>query len=258
MRMFKTLGFVLALVGLLGAIAPEATAKANGNGNGKGNQTSQPPVATTPPVVTAPPVATTPPAATTPSAANQQTASLACASGSITSNPLAGGSFLSHTNCLRASGNDFSSSLSTELTTYLNQSFGDAGGWVSGGKYDSGQLSFLPGSAGVESQDFGFSWVQTGKGTGTWSVSQAITTPFVISLKAGNAYTAYYVDGNTGTRSGTWATFDGKDLSHASIFVAKGGLTPEEPSITVPEPASTAALVLVGLSAAGLVRKKQG
>lgn len=255
MRTFKTLGFVLALVGLLGAIAPEASAKANGNGKANnGNQTSQPPATTiNPPATTAPPAITT-----TPPATNQPTVSLACASGSVTSNPLAGGSFLSHADCLRvSSANDFSNSLDAALTTYLDKSFENPEGWVSGGKYDSGKLSFLPDSAGVESQDFGFSWVQTSKGVGTWSVNQAITTPFVISLKAGNAYTAYYVDGNAGTLGGNWATFDGKDLSHASIFVAKGGLTPEEPNATVPEPTSTAALALVGLSAIGLTRKKR-
>jgi len=256
MKIFKILGSVLVLASLVGAGAPEASAKADGNGkgnNGKGSQTGQPAATTPPPAIILSPATTLPPATSTPET------SLACASGSVTSNPLAGGSSLSHTDCLRVTGtNDFSSSLDAALTAYLNESFGDADSWVSGGKYDSGKLSLLPDSSGVESQDFGFSWVQTGKGAGTWNVTQAITTPFVISLKAGNAYTAYYVDGNSGSLGGTWATFDGKDLSHASIFVAKGGLTPEEPNTTVPEPASTAALVLVGLSAAGLARKKQG
>jgi hypothetical protein len=154
------------------------------------------------------------------------------------------------------SGNDVTSSISADLTAFLNTTLG-TGSWVSGGKYDSGQLSFLPSSSGVESKDLGFSWLQTGKGKGTWSLSQAITTPFVISLKAGTAYTAYYVDGGASFSSGTWATFDQKNLSHASIFVAKGSLNSETPKTTVPEPGSTAALVLVGLSAVGVVRRKQ-
>ena len=230
MKAFTILGSALMLAGLFGSMAPEATAKSSkGSGKGNSGSGSQP----------------SPPAAP-----------LTCASGSVTSNPLAGGSSLSYSQCLTMAGNDFNSSLSADLTNFLNSTLG-ADRWVSGGKYDSGQLSFLPASSGVESQNLGFSWVQTGKGTGTWSLNQAITTPFVISLKAGPAYTAYYVDGSTNTLGGSWATFDQKDLSHASIFVAKGGITPEEPKTTVPEPASSAALVLAGLSAVGLLGKQR-
>ncbi len=225
MKAFTVLSSALVLTGLLGTMAPDALAKGNSD-KAKDSGGSQP------------------------------AAPLTCASGSVTSNPLAGGSSLSFSECLTKSGNDFNSSLTSDLTTFLNTTLG-TDSWVSGGKYDSGQLSQLPSSSGVESQDFGFSWVQTGKGKGTWSLTQAITTPFVISLKAGNAYTAYYVDGSTPTLGGAWATFDQKDLSHASIFVAKGDLTPEDPTTKVPEPASTVALVLVGLSAVGLARKKQ-
>ncbi|WP_017299209.1 PEP-CTERM sorting domain-containing protein [Nodosilinea nodulosa] len=229
MKAFTILGSALVLTGLLGLITPAAMAKSDkggGKGSSGGGQTSQP------------------------------AAPLTCASGSVTSNPLAGGSSLSYSQCLTMSGNDFTSSVSADLTSFLNSTLG-TDNWVSGGKYDSGQLSFLPESSGVASQDLGFSWVQTGKGAGSWSLDQAVTTPFVISLKAGNAYTAYYVDGNTNTLGGSWATFDQKDLSHASIFMVKGGLTPEEPKTSVPEPASSAALVLVGLSAVGLARKKR-
>ncbi|OKH48738.1 hypothetical protein NIES30_09380 [Phormidium tenue NIES-30] len=149
---------------------------------------------------------------------------------------------------MTSSGNDVSSGIAANLTAFLDSTLGD--GWVFDGKYEGGRNSSGP-------NDYGFSWVQTGKGKGTWSLAETVTSPFVVSLKAGNAYTAYYFDSSTSFNSGTWATFDQKDLSHASFFVAKG-LTPEEPNTTVPEPASTAALVLVGLSAAGLVRKKQG
>jgi hypothetical protein len=155
---------------------------------------------------------------------------------------------LSYTQCLNpVSGNDVSSSIAADLTAFLDNTLGD---WAFDGKYEGGKNSAGP-------NDLGFSWVQDGKGAGTWSLAKTIATPFVISLKAGNAYTAYYFDGNTPINSGTWATFDQKDLSHASFFVGKGSLTPEDPKTTVPEPASTAALVLVGLSAVGLVRKKQ-
>jgi hypothetical protein len=215
MKAFKVLSVALLFTGLLGSMAPEAFAKGN---SGKGGGGSQP------------------------------AAPLTCANGSATSNPLAGGSSLSYTQCLNpVSGNDVTSSISTELTAFLDSTLGD--GWVFDGKYEDGHNSSGP-------NDYGFSWVQTGKGKGTWSLAETVTSPFVISLKAGNAYTAYYFDSSTSFNSGTWATFDQKDLSHASFFVAKG-LTPEEPNTTVPEPASTAALVLVGLSAAGLARKKQ-
>lgn len=214
MKTFKILSAALVLTGLLGSLAPDALAKP-GKGGGKGRQPAAP---------------------------------LTCASGSATSNPLAGGSSLSYTQCLNpVSGNDVSSTIAADLTTFLNDTLGD---WVFDGKYEDSNNSSGP-------NDYGFSWVQTGNGAGTWSLAEAVTTPFVISLKAGNAYTAYHFDGSTPVDSGTWATFDQKDLSHASFFVAKGGLTPEEPNTTVPEPASTAALALVGLSAVGLVRRKQ-
>lgn len=216
MKAFKLLSATLVLAGLLGALAPDALAKPGKKGGGGGGSSPAP--------------------------------ALTCASGSATSNPLAGGSSLSYTQCLDpVSGNDVSSTIAADLTAFLDDTLGD---WVFDGKYEGGKNSSGP-------NDYGFSWVQTGKGAGTWSLAKAVTTPFVISLKAGNAYTAYHFDGATSFDSGTWATFDQKDLSHASFFVAKGSLTPEEPNATVPEPASTAALALVGLSAIGLTRKQR-
>ena len=216
MKVFKLLSATLVLAGLLGALAPNALANP-GRGKGNGGGSSPAPA-------------------------------LTCANGSATSNPLAGGSSLSYTQCLNpVSGNDVSNIIAADLTAFLDSTLGD---WVFDGKYEGGKNASGP-------NDYGFSWVQTGDGSGTWSLAQAITTPFVISLKAGPAYTAYYFDGSGSFDSGTWATFDQKDLSHASFFVAKGRLTPEEPNATVPEPASTAALALVGLSAIGLTRKKR-
>ncbi|MBE9159441.1 hypothetical protein IQ265_21790 [Nodosilinea sp. LEGE 06152] len=177
----------------------------------------------------------------------QPAASLTSASG-VTCTPLAGGSSISYSSCLNpTAGNDVTSSISAPLTAFLNDTLGS---WVFDGKYEGGKHSAGP-------NDLGFRWVQNGKGTGTWSLAKTIATPFVISLKAGNTYTAYYFDGNTLINSGTWTTFDQKELSHASIFVGKSRLTPEEPKTTVSEPASTAALALVDLSAVGLVRKEQ-
>ncbi|WP_035986880.1 PEP-CTERM sorting domain-containing protein [Leptolyngbya sp. KIOST-1] len=199
-------------------MAPEALAKSNNKANkGGGSQPSQP------------------------------AAPLTCASGSVTSNPLAGGSSLSYSNCMTSSGNDVSNTVATSLSAFLDSTLG-AGDWLFGGKSDNG------GAVGSN----GFSWQQSKEGEGTWSLTQAINAPFVISLKSGNGYAAYYIDGSSATQSGTWATFNGKDLSHASIFIGKPRVVSEPPKTTVPEPASTAAIALVGLSAVGLMRKKQG
>jgi hypothetical protein len=176
----------------------------------------------------------------------QAVASLSCASGAVTSNPLAGGSSLSYSTCLDpVRGNDVTSSISAPLTSFLNDTLGE--GWVFDGKFEKGRNSSGPNT-------FGFSWVQNGKGSGTWAVNQAVTSPFVISLKAGNRYTSYYFDGRSSTLSGAWATFDQKDLSHASLFV---GRPSPPPPTQVPEPAAAAALVLVGLTAVGVSKKQR-
>jgi hypothetical protein len=174
----------------------------------------------------------------------QAAASLSCSTGSVTSNPLAGGSSLSYSECLDpVRGNDVTSTISEPLTTFLNQTLG--AGWVFDGKYEGGRNTSGP-------NNYGFSWVQDGKGSGTWAVDQTINSPFVISLKAGRQYTSYYFDGSGSTLGGDWATLDQKDLSHASLFVGRP-TTP--PNTQVPEPAAAAALVLFGLTAIG-VRKK--
>lgn len=176
----------------------------------------------------------------------QAAASLSCSTGSVTSNPLAGGSSLSYSECLDpVRGNDVTSSISEPLTSFLNETLG--AGWVFDGKYEGGRTSSGP-------NDYGFSWVQDGKGSGTWAVSQTVSSPFVISLKAGNRYTSYYFDGSGSTLGGDWATFDQKDLSHASLFVGRP-ITP--PSTQVPEPAAAAALVLFGLTAIGTSKKQR-
>lgn len=180
-------------------------------------------------------------------AAPQAQASLSCSSGSVTSNPLAGGSSLSYSQCLDpVRGNDVSSTIASGLSNFLDQTLGE--GWVFDSKYEGGRSSSGPNS-------LGFSWVQTGKGRGTWALSQAVESPFVISLKAGNQYTSYYFDGTSSSLGGNWATFDQKDLSHASIFVGRRPVEP--PSTAVPEPAATAALVLFGLTAVGVTKKQR-
>lgn len=153
-------------------------------------------------------------------------------SGSITSTRLSGGPALSYTSCLQpTAGNDVTSDgISSPLTAFLNDTLGC---WVFDSKYEGGKTSAGP-------NDLGFRWIQKGKGTGTWSLAKTIATPFVISLKTGDMYTAYYFDGKVPINSGTWATFDHRDLSHASIFVGKSRLTSEKPKVTVPVPISKA------------------
>lgn len=173
-------------------------------------------------------------------------ANLTCSAGSVTSNPLAGGSSLSYSSCLNpVQGNDVSSTISAPLTAFLDSTLG--AGWVFDGKYENGSNSSGP-------NNYGFSWVQNGNGSGTWAVNQTVSSPFVISLKAGNNYTSYYFDGSSSTIGGTWATFDQKDLSHASLFVGRP-TTP--PNTQVPEPAAAAALVLFGLTAMGASKKQR-
>ena len=96
-----------------------------------------------------------------------------------------------------------------------------------------------------------------GSNSGTWSITGLDdSSPFVISLKAGNNYSAYFFDAGSAL-SGDWDTIGtslngsgkaGKQISHISVFVASNqfGDTPE--SQEVPEPGT-----LVGLLALGSV-----
>lgn len=97
---------------------------------------------------------------------------------------------------------------------------------------------------------------------GVWSVLEAITGPFVISLKAGDFYSAYLFNSSKAITSGTFNTFsvavnqnNGKSpaLSHASIFVANPG----NPPVDVPEPATLMALGMVAIGGLGALKKKQ-
>jgi hypothetical protein len=99
-----------------------------------------------------------------------------------------------------------------------------------------------------------------GSSSGTWGLGAALASnTFVVSLKAGNAYTAYlfkdydFSKGLTGVFNTIGVASDGtgnagKGLSHASLFVPKTGTNP--PPTSVPEPAS---LLGLGLVASGMV-----
>lgn len=81
---------------------------------------------------------------------------------------------------------------------------------------------------------------------------QTLTGPYVLTLKGGNTWAAYYIA--NGATAGSTIAFDipgeqGRGLSHASIYAA-GAVTPGAPQVlpsAVPEPA-TAALVLLSLA----------
>lgn len=99
-----------------------------------------------------------------------------------------------------------------------------------------------------------------GLSSGTWRLGEPLASnTFVVSLKAGNAYTAYlfkdydFSNGLTGLFDTIGVASDGKkkagqELSHASLFVPKTGTNP--PPTSVPEPAS---LLGLGLVASGMV-----
>ncbi len=235
MKPLSMISGAIALTAITSFVAPQVQAKGKPANAGPpaSSQPSQPQTSQTP-------KADQPPS-------GSSVTSLTCSAGYVTSNPLGTGSSVSYSECLApVRGNDVTSSIDENLTAFLNQNLGE--GWVFDSKYEGGRSTSGPNS-------YGFSWVQSGKGTGTWSVSQTLSSPFVISLKAGTTYTSYYVEGGSDTLSGTWATFDQKDLSHASIFVGRS-LTSEPPKTTVPEPAAGAALGLFSLAAFGRTQQK--
>jgi hypothetical protein len=175
-----------------------------------------------------------------------------CTAGTVTAS-----GFGSSTGCIGSfAGNDVTNGvpgggddpLLDQLTTGV---FGGIANWTFLEKVDA------PGTAGSV-----FSWNETSEGNGTWNVSSAITSPFVLSLKAGNAWSAYYFANNgTSITNGFWNTLgvalagngtNGKALSHASIFVASG-----QPPTRVPEPATVAALGLFVVSSLGVLKRKQ-
>ncbi|MBE9168048.1 PEP-CTERM sorting domain-containing protein [Pleurocapsales cyanobacterium LEGE 06147] len=135
--------------------------------------------------------------------------------------------------------------------------------WSFAGKQDIGKTQPVPFEPGTV--DFGFS-VDPATGepkNGTWNVTQALSGPFVISLKAATGWAAYFFENADEFEifQGTWATTNlqnpaGKQaaLSHISLFVAD---TLDKPHQSVPEPATTAALGLFALGSFGFRYNKK-
>lgn len=167
-----------------------------------------------------------------------------CSAGSVTAN-----GFGSATACEGAfSGNDTGAGdpLLTSLNGGLFSNFTGNAEWEFLGKSDQNNSIFTADNDAT---------------SGDWSILQAITSPFVISLKAGNAYSAYFFNSNTSITSGTFNTLgvsvnkngNPQALSHASLFVVKTDNPPEE----VPEPFTAAALGMVAIGGLGALKKKQ-
>ncbi len=94
-----------------------------------------------------------------------------------------------------------------------------------------------------------------GDPAGTWSIDEGFLLnfdAFMIVIKAGNEFAAYLFD-NMSADDGTWLTFNGKDLSHLSLYARGEGGGGESP---VPEPGAFGLLGLGLLGAAAARRRK--
>lgn len=169
---------------------------------------------------------------------------VSCSAGTVTAFGLG-----ASTNCIGAfSGNDAQGDGSGALFNQLKTGvFNGITDWTFVGKSDEGAFTAPDTSS-----------------SGNWSIATGITGPFVLSLKAGNFWSAYFFENvnDLTVFGGTWET-DGvatnkrgtaQDLSHATIYRAVVDAPPPKP---VPEPGMTVALGLLALGAVGRSKQKR-
>jgi hypothetical protein len=165
-----------------------------------------------------------------------------CQAGSVTAG------LLSFTSCISGTGNDVQSGKPGEILTsqLATGVFGGIKNWSLLSKVDAGETSSA------------FNW--SGGNKGNWSVTTPLNRPFVLSLKAGTAWSAYYFANASAITQGTWDTLGvvgqkaGQGLSHASIFVAPDDNPPKP--VEVPEPTGLVALGIVGALGVKGMKKK--
>lgn len=122
------------------------------------------------------------------------------------------------------------------------------GGWNFDAKYDGGY-------EGDNNLDFEVNGLNDGQGTFNFGNDEFDFTnnDLAISLKAGNGFNMYYVEAGSLSSGDTidWDTsidLDGKDLSHASVFVREASnQNNDDPSQSIPEPGAGMALGIVAL-----------
>lgn len=128
-----------------------------------------------------------------------------CSVSDVTAFDLTGTTSYSANACVNKSGNDGDGST---FITEINSEFGTTGSWKQLIKSDSPSSDLLFTSGGI----------------GTWdasAIASQITNPFVIVLKAANAFAAYLFQIDTngeGTFSTVGVNDKIKDISHISLY----------------------------------------
>ncbi|TVQ56635.1 MAG: PEP-CTERM sorting domain-containing protein [Spirulina sp. DLM2.Bin59] len=143
------------------------------------------------------------------------------------------------------------------VTAAGNDAFGPTGGPLLDGLRSGTLFSGIDTSvfewSFMKSDDAGSPLVAGSDATGSWSLAgMNLTGPFVVSLKAGNEFSAYYFNNVTeAISSGTFSTANNRGLSHMTIATA---VDPNAPQDT-PEPFS---MIGAGLAiSAGAWMKKR-
>lgn len=145
-----------------------------------------------------------------------------------------------------------------KASSLLNEDniFGD-GEWSFAVKEDESEVE--------QEQNVGLQLEGLGTSSGTLGFDNVDfnSTDLAISLKAGNAFSLYHIEAGSlsSGESIDWSTdidLDGKDLSHASVFVRDNlNQNEDEASQSIPEPGTGIALGMVALGAFAYKRKSQ-